>query len=587
MMRFLRWRFGGFNKEIEFESFIITHPDSDHYRGFSGLLQHKKVLAETLYHNGILERKGKHRLGPTRTVAGISYLEDVIRDRAAVETFLAGQAQSRQPYTTLLRHAVSGGRVRDIRMLSARDRYLPGYGRNQKLEVQVLAPVPEMGWKLRWFGNTGKTKNGHSIVLRLIYGQLSILLGGDLNIPAENYLLSHYTGIDPQKASAKELKILLTSARRIFQCDVAKACHHGSSDFSTNFFRAVNPIATVVSSGDNGSYAHPRPDALGSFGRYGRGARPLIFSTELARSGREIVKEPYRLRGQMKRHMNDMLAKDRARDREKAKGRLAKLIEQLTQRSVAVYGMISLRTDGKRVVLAQRLERPRSKASKWDIHCLESGPYGLTYQSKYIAGGKSMRDISKRIFLSGLKCPTMAWYARRLPGTRPTESERFRLEQGLEVGNRARAMYPEGIEVRARQLDRASALTRRLMADRHVRTLFEPAFKDNDTVARADILVRMSGGWKLIEVKSRRLPGLKEKRKRAELVDDISYTASVAIRAGVKIKKMSLLLISPHYRITMPGHKMFTEHDVTAQATKRLAEFAGLWTELTKATGQP
>jgi hypothetical protein len=46
----------------------------------------------------------------------------------------------------------------------------------------------------------------------------------------------------------------------------------------------VNPFATVISSGDNEAYAHPRADAIGCAGKYARGIRPLVFSTELARS---------------------------------------------------------------------------------------------------------------------------------------------------------------------------------------------------------------------------------------------------------------------------------------------------------------
>jgi hypothetical protein len=46
----------------------------------------------------------------------------------------------------------------------------------------------------------------------------------------------------------------------------------------------VNPYATVISSGDNESFAHPRADAIGCAGKYSRGSRPLVYSTELARS---------------------------------------------------------------------------------------------------------------------------------------------------------------------------------------------------------------------------------------------------------------------------------------------------------------
>lgn len=49
-----------------------------------------------------------------------------------------------------------------------------------------------------WFNDEGKTKNGHAVVLKLEYRGVKILLGGDLNTPAEEYLLRHYTGLDPR-----------------------------------------------------------------------------------------------------------------------------------------------------------------------------------------------------------------------------------------------------------------------------------------------------------------------------------------------------------------------------------------------------
>jgi len=46
--------------------------------------------------------------------------------------------------------------------------------------------------------------------------------------------------------------------------------------------------------------------------------------------------------------------------------------------------MISLRTDGHKVLFAQKLERPRSKSQKWDLHTLEPGPDGrLRYVSEH------------------------------------------------------------------------------------------------------------------------------------------------------------------------------------------------------------
>jgi ABC-type nitrate/sulfonate/bicarbonate transport system substrate-binding protein len=151
--------------------------------------------------------------------------------------------------------------------------------------------------------------------------------------------------------------------------------------------RAVNPIATVVSSGDNEPHGHPRPDTLGIIGKYGRGSRPLIFSTELARSTKEIIKHPNVVRAELRATLaaneailNDAAAKTAAKTKaKKAIQNALKIIE----RSVANYGMINLRTDGTNVLLAQRLETQRSKKARWDIHLLEPDQNKrLKYQTK-------------------------------------------------------------------------------------------------------------------------------------------------------------------------------------------------------------
>ncbi len=234
------------------------------------------------------------------------------------------------------------------------------------------------------FGDDGKSKNGHSVVIRLHYNNVTILLGGDLNIPAENHLLHHHTRLDPEKVTGRRRTRMLAKARKVFESGVAKACHHGSADFTEDFLKAVNPIATVVSSGDEESHSHPRPDALGSFGRYGRGVRPLIFSTELARSSKEAIKSPYRLRAQIRELRQEARQGANQSVRKNALKKLDEITDAMINRSVAVYGMITLRTDGNRVVVAQKLEQPRSNKSKWDIYRLEPDRRGrLSYVSQH------------------------------------------------------------------------------------------------------------------------------------------------------------------------------------------------------------
>jgi hypothetical protein len=120
---------------------------------------------------------------------------------------------------------------------------------------------------------------------------IGLLLGGDLNVLAEKYLLEHYTGETISPRTAQDEERLVKKARRVFESDFAKSCHHGSADFTEYFLQAINAHATVISSGDDEPHAHPRADTLGTVGKHSRGRRSSIFSTELARSAPEQIED--------------------------------------------------------------------------------------------------------------------------------------------------------------------------------------------------------------------------------------------------------------------------------------------------------
>lgn len=94
---------------------------------------------------------------------------------------------------------------------------------------------------------------------------------------------------------------------------------------------------------------------LGTISRYSRGERPLIFSTELARSSKEYVSL-----------VNSSSWKKK-------------------ERVVTVYGMINVRADKEHVLIAQKLEKPGS-SKNWDIHKLKwnKDSKEFEYDSKYI-----------------------------------------------------------------------------------------------------------------------------------------------------------------------------------------------------------
>lgn len=387
MRRFLEWRFGKFNREQRFEAAVISHSDEDHYGGFDDIFKTEGFKVDTVYHNGLVERKtasAGDSLGKRTTVGRNSFVTGLVNTDKEMKALLAKNALvDRKKYPTMLRDAVKQKKVKAFQSLAfeGAPRFLKGYGPKDPIRIEVLGPVVEpvgKGKGLRWFKDVGKTKNGHSVILKLTIGTVSMLLGGDLNTESQSLLLPMHTRLPypPQDDQAREA--MITRARAVFECDIAKACHHGSADFSEVFLAGLNPIATIVSSGDEESYAHPRPDAIGTYGLCGRGQRPMIFSTELARSSAEQFTLPDKFRKDLttiiERYAKAVAKGDAAKQKEAKKALDKKLLDK--HRAVSVFGAINVRTDGTKAVIAYMIESPRGKDKKWDVYRLEPGEDG-------------------------------------------------------------------------------------------------------------------------------------------------------------------------------------------------------------------
>ena len=79
-----------------------------------------------------------------------------------------------------------------------------------------------------------------------------------------------------------------------------------------------------------------------------------------------------------------------------------------------------------------------------------------------------MPNITKNIFLNALVCPILGWMLRSegdiegLSDQSLTQAERFRIEQGIEIENRARQLFPNGILVAEKRMHLAQQTTRDL-----------------------------------------------------------------------------------------------------------------------------
>ncbi len=191
-----------------------------------------------------------------------------------------------------------------------------------------------------------------------------------------------------------------------------------------------------------------------------------------------------------------------------------------------------------------------------------------------------MRNVTKQIFLKTLACPTFGWLMRmkwEQVTPEPTIGERFRIEQGMEVGKRARELYPDGIFVDEKDMDSAIEKTKSLLNNPDVPVIFEAAFLADSLASRVDILKREDKGWHIIEVKS----SLNDKE---EFIDDMAYTALVFKLSGYKISKISLMLISRDFRLGMGNDKLFVEIDHTEKVIERMLEFITSYSEIEQIT---
>lgn len=257
------------NQKIHIDYLIISHFDIDHYKGFISLLKDKRFTFGTIVHAGILKFASKDNpydtgLGNTISKDGTRYLVKIFDNLLKLNE----PASFNRDVTDFIQ-SLKSAQVQRVKRYKQGDTIIEQKIEGKTFRIDVLAPFTELVNHKKAFvywKDDGVTINGHSLVLKITFGNRKILLGGDLNASSQEYLMSKYAPNNP------------------FEVDVAKSCHHGSSDFSEMFMNLLNPYATVISSGDNEGHAHPRADAIGCAGKYSKSIRPLVYSTELARS---------------------------------------------------------------------------------------------------------------------------------------------------------------------------------------------------------------------------------------------------------------------------------------------------------------
>lgn len=176
--------------------------------------------------------------------------------------------------------------------------------------------------------------------------------------------------------------------------------------------------------------------------------------------------------------------------------------------------------------------------------------------------------ISKSRFLQGLQCPKLIWSACNAKHLFPEVDDALQavFDQGKEVGNLVKRMFPNGVEIDTDPTDFEGAIQ---LSQKHLpsrRPIFEATFSANGGFARADILNPVGKDeWDIIEVKS--TTSLKDVH-----IPDVAFQAWVFSEAGLKIRRCFLCHINNQYvrHGEIDPKEFFTLRDVTAE----VAEFS-------------
>lgn len=191
--------------------------------------------------------------------------------------------------------------------------------------------------------------------------------------------------------------------------------------------------------------------------------------------------------------------------------------------------------------------------------------------------------LTKSKYKIGLSCFKSLWTmvneSDKLP--RFDEQAQHRVDEGHIVGDYAKQLYPNGIEIKDIKINDVIDKTKELLKNRV--PLFEAGFLFNNCYTRPDILVPIGNDeWEVIEVKA-------SSSIKPEHIEDVAFQKYIYENCGLKIKSYNILHLNNQYIRDgdIDIKKLFIKENITElveQAFEEVEEQVNIQLELINST---
>jgi len=133
----------------------------------------------------------------------------------------------------------------------------------EKVKVEILHPPNNFKFQISNFKSQKGHDNNLSVVIKITYGNFSILFTGDIEKDAERLLINQTENVILTLNQVQGKNLQNNNRLPYLKSTIIKVPHHGSSSSSSEeFIKEVSPEAAVFSVGYNNPFRHPNKKVL-------------------------------------------------------------------------------------------------------------------------------------------------------------------------------------------------------------------------------------------------------------------------------------------------------------------------------------